>query len=128
DAVAAAAHATERARALDAVHREHRHEARAALLGIEAAAHCLGQHRRGLSAAERAELSSGLMAEIRRLRSLVEDTARRPGTFDLRGAIMPGVACRRADGLAVRGELPARPGVGGGAGGTARGGLSRPAS
>ena len=47
------------------------------------------------------------MAEIQRLRSLVEDAARRSTAFDLREAIMPVVSCSRADGLTVRADIPA---------------------
>ncbi len=107
DAVAVASLAASRARAVHDIHQEHRHEARAALLGIEAAAQCLSRHRRRLSADEQRELSSGLVAEIQRLRSLVEDAARRSTSFDLREAIMPVVSCTRADGLTVRADIPA---------------------
>jgi signal transduction histidine kinase len=107
DAVAIASLAASRARALDALHQEHRHEARAALLGIEAAAQCLDRDRRRLSADEQRELSSGLVAEIQRLRGLFEEAARRSRAFDLREAIMPVVSCTRADGLAVRADIPA---------------------
>jgi len=106
-AVAVAALAASRARAVHEIHHEHRHEARTALLGIEAAAQCLSQPDRGLSTAEQRALSSGLVAEIRRLRSLVEDAARRTTSFDLREAIMPVVSCARADGLTVRADIPA---------------------
>ncbi|HKE73570.1 MAG TPA: HAMP domain-containing sensor histidine kinase [Acidimicrobiales bacterium] len=107
DAVAVASVATARARAVHEVQQEHRHEARAALLGIEAAAECLSRYRRGLSPDEQAELSRGLVAEIRRLRFLVEDTVRRTTTFDLRDAVMPVVCCSRANGLAVSADVPA---------------------
>jgi signal transduction histidine kinase len=107
DAVAVASLAASRARAVHELNQEHRHEARAALLGIEAAAQCLSRYRRQLSADEQNELSSGLVAEIQRLRSLVEDAARRSTSFDLRDAIMPVVSCTRADGLTVRADIPA---------------------
>jgi len=107
DATAVASLATSRARALDALHQEHRHEARAALLGIEAAAQCLDRDRHRLSVEEQRELSSGLVAEIQRLRCLFEDATRRSGAFDLREAIMPVVSCARANGLAVRADIPA---------------------
>jgi signal transduction histidine kinase len=107
DAVAVASLAASRARSAHDLHQEHRHEARAALLGIEAAAECLSTHHRRLTADEQRELCSGLVAEIRRLRTLVEDAAHRPTTFDLREAIMPVVSCTRADGLAVRADIPA---------------------
>ena len=107
DAVAVASLAASRAHAIHDIHQEHRHEARAALLGIEAAAQCLSRHRRRLSADEQRELSSGLVAEIQRLRSLVEDAARRSTSFDLRAAVMPVVSCTRADGLTVRADIPA---------------------
>jgi signal transduction histidine kinase len=106
-AVAVASLAASRARAVHEMHREHRHEARAALLGIEAAARCLSRHQRGLGPEEQSELSSGLVSEIRRLRSLVEDAARRTTSFDLREAIVPVVSCARADGLTVRADIRA---------------------
>ncbi len=107
DAVAVASVTASRAMAVHEIHQEHRHEARAALLGIEAAAQCLSRHRLRLTADEQRELSSGLVAEIQRLRSLVEDAARRSTAFDLREAIMPVVSCSRADGLTVRADIPA---------------------
>jgi signal transduction histidine kinase len=48
-----------------------------------------------------------LVAEIGRLRSLVEDAARRSTSFDLRAAVMPVVACARAEGLTVQAHIPA---------------------
>ncbi|HEY7068838.1 MAG TPA: HAMP domain-containing sensor histidine kinase [Acidimicrobiales bacterium] len=107
DAVAVASVTASHAREVHDIHQEHRHEARAALLGIEAAAQCLDRHRDRLTAAEQRELCSGMVAEIRRLRCLVEDAARRSTSFDLRGAIMPVVACARAEGLTVRVDIPA---------------------
>jgi signal transduction histidine kinase len=106
-AVAVASLAASRARAAHELNQEHRHEARAALLGIEAAAQCLSRHRRQLSPGEQSELSEGLVAEIQRLRSLVEDAGRRSTSFDLREAVMPVVNCIRADGLTVRDDIPA---------------------
>jgi signal transduction histidine kinase len=106
-AAAVAALAASHARAVQEIHQEHRHEARAALLGIEAAAHCLSRQRGSLSAEEQSDLSSGLVAEIRRLRSLVEEAAHRSTSFDLGEAITPLVSCVRASGLTVRADIPA---------------------
>ena len=85
---------------------ELRHEARAALLGIEAAATGLARHRDLLSVEQIDELTHGLVAEIRRLRGLLDARAAAPATFDLREAFLPVLTCARADGLDVRSSLP----------------------
>jgi signal transduction histidine kinase len=85
---------------------ELRHEARAALLGIEAAATGLSRHRDVLSVEQIDELAHGLVAEIRRLRGLLDSRAAAPATFDLREAFLPVLTCARADGLDVRSSLP----------------------
>ena len=56
---------------------ELRHEARAALLGVEAAASGLTQHRL-LTAEQIDELSQGLVAEVRRLLALLDGRIREP--------------------------------------------------
>ena len=85
---------------------ELRHEARAALLGIEAAATGLSRHRDLLSAEQIDELTHGLVAEIRRLRGLLDGRAVAQAKFDLRGAFLPVLTCARADGLDVRSSVP----------------------
>lgn len=107
EAAAVASLAVAAARSVHDIQQEHRHEARAALFGIEAAAQCLSRYRHRLSAAELSELSSGLLSEIGRLRALVEDATRRSTSFDLREAVMPVVSCTRAHGLTVLVDIPA---------------------
>ncbi len=84
---------------------ELRHEARAALLGVEAAASGLTQHRL-LTAEQIDELSQGLVAEVRRLVALLDGRTREPETFDLHDAIAPVLTCARAEGLDVRSTVP----------------------
>ena len=85
---------------------ELRHEARAALLGIEAAATGLARHHNLLPVEQIDELAHGLVAEVRRLRGLLDGQAAAPATFDLREAFLPVLTCARADGLDVRSSLP----------------------
>ena len=84
---------------------ELRHEARAALLGVEAAASGLTQHRL-LTAEQIDELSQGLVAEVRRLLALLDGRIREPETFDLHDAIAPVLTCASAEGLDVRSTVP----------------------
>jgi signal transduction histidine kinase len=88
---------------------ERDHELRAALFGIEATASGLSQHRDQLSSVQVDELMAGLVAEVRRVRTLFDGSAVTPSTFDLGDAIRPVVACARASGLDVTFFLP--PGV-----------------
>ena len=88
---------------------ELRHDARAALLGIEAAAHGLSRHRDLLTPDQWDELSNGLVAEVHRLGSLIDGRVDTTCCFDLRGALMPVIACAHADGLRV--EVDVRTGV-----------------
>jgi len=84
---------------------ELRHEARAALLGVEAAASGLTRHR--LLAAEQIdELSHGLVAEVRRLLALLDGRVPEPASFDLHEAMTPVLTCARADGLDVQTSVP----------------------
>jgi signal transduction histidine kinase len=92
---------------------EVRHDALAALLGIEAAARALADHRDVLSPAQADELAGALVAEVYRLAALLRDGPAADEPFDLRAAVLPVVACARADGLDVRGDLPTGVGVGG---------------
>jgi signal transduction histidine kinase len=85
---------------------ELRHEACAALFGIEAAASGLARHHDVLSAEQLHELTHGLVAEIQRLRGLLEKRAATPATFELREAFGPVLTCARAGGLDVRSSLP----------------------
>jgi signal transduction histidine kinase len=88
---------------------ERDHELRAALFGIEATASGLSQHRDQLSSMQVDELMAGLVAEVRRIRTLFDDPAVSKSAFDLGDAIRPVVACARASGLDVTFFLP--PGV-----------------
>ncbi|MFP3901951.1 MAG: sensor histidine kinase [Acidimicrobiia bacterium] len=97
---------------------EIRHDALAALLGIEAAAQSLTRHRHLLSAGQVDDLADGLVAEVRRLRALLAGRSRAPGAtdrqpatvpaVDLRDAVMPVVVCARSLGQRVRLDVPAR--------------------
>jgi signal transduction histidine kinase len=85
---------------------ELRHEVRAALMGIEAAACALGRNRDLLSTSQCEELSTGLVAEVRRLRVLLEGHRPPQVCFDLHDAIAPVLACARADGIDIRSSVP----------------------
>src|SRR5262245_63266390 len=85
---------------------ELRHEARAALLGIEAAAAGCRSHR-SLTPEQLDELSNGLLAEVRWLVALLDGGSRAPSRFDLRTAITPVITCARAHGVEVRSSVPA---------------------
>ncbi|HEX6417734.1 MAG TPA: HAMP domain-containing sensor histidine kinase [Acidimicrobiales bacterium] len=96
---------------------EIRHDALAALLGIEAAAQSLSRHRHLLSAGQVDELAGGLVAEVDRLRALLAGRSRAPGAsapqpatvaaVDLRDAVMPVVVCARSLGQSVKLDVPA---------------------
>jgi signal transduction histidine kinase len=87
-------------------HEEHRHEARAALLGIEAAARALSRHRDLMTAEQLTELADGLVAEVSRLRSLIDEQSEASSTFDLGEAIAPVITCMRVEGLVIRTDVP----------------------
>jgi signal transduction histidine kinase len=89
---------------------ELRHEARAALLGVEAAASGLTGHRL-LTAEQIDELSTGLVAEVRRLLALLDERSAGASCFDLHDAIAPVLTCARAEGLEVRSTVPRGIGV-----------------
>jgi signal transduction histidine kinase len=80
------------------------------LLGIEAAAQGLSRHRDLLTPEQWDELSNGLVAEVHRLGSLIDGRVDATRCFDLRDALMPVIACARADGLRV--DVDVRTGVG----------------
>jgi signal transduction histidine kinase len=103
---------------------ELRHDARAALLGIEAAAQGLSRHRDLLTPEQWDELSSGLVAEVHRLGSLIDGRVDTTCCFDLRDALMPVISCARADGLRVEVEVPTGVHVAGSRHGTSRALLS----
>ena len=88
---------------------ERNHELRAALFGLEAVAHGLCDHREHLTSRQVDELAEDLLAEIRRVRALVDNTACAPSIFDLGDALRPAISCARASGLDVSFFLP--PGV-----------------
>jgi signal transduction histidine kinase len=101
EALARTAVATSRARAGDERRAEIRHDARAALLGVEAAIRALTRRRDLLTPAERDELTTALVAEVHRLGALLDERSAPASSFDLRDAIAPVLACARADGLDV---------------------------
>jgi signal transduction histidine kinase len=106
------AHTAEESRA------EHRHEAHAALLGMEAAAQAMSRHRGLLSQEQFHELSEALVAEVHRLHALIDedpvdeesvgdgalDIANE--SFDLLDVVTPVVVCARANGLVVDVDIP----------------------
>jgi signal transduction histidine kinase len=108
-AVVDAFEATARAQAVQDDQAERRHEAKGALLGIEAAAQGLSRHRDLLTPEQFEELSAGLVAEVDRLRSLIEARPGRATTFDLREVVVPVVSCLRAESMDVRSSIP--PGI-----------------
>jgi signal transduction histidine kinase len=103
DALVRAVVATSRAQSVDNGRAEVRHDARAALLGIEAAAQGLAHQRDQLTTEQWDELSTGLVAEIHRLGALLDDgkAEAQHQPFDLQDAVVPVVACARAEALAV---------------------------
>jgi hypothetical protein len=103
---------------------ELRHDARAALLGIEAAAQGLSRHRDLLTPEQWDELSSALVAEVHRLGGLIGGRVDTNCCFDLRDALMPVISCARADGLRVEVEVPTGVDVAGSRQGTSRALLS----
>lgn len=113
DALVQAARARSHAQAVDESRAELRHDARVALLGIEAAVYGLSRHRDLLTAAQWDELSRGLVAEVHRLGALLDDRDDDGSTFDLREAVMPVITCARADGQAIAATVPAGIAIGG---------------
>jgi signal transduction histidine kinase len=85
---------------------ERNHELRAALFGIEASAAGLSEHRDRLTSVQVDELVEGLVAEIRRVKGLVDGHVAPPTSFDLGDAIAPVLACARGAGLQVVASLP----------------------
>ncbi len=86
---------------------ERDHEARSALLGIEAATRHLTADGDVRSPGSHAELRAALETEIELLRLLVEgDRASMPRVpFDVAAAVSPAVLCTRAAGVEVRADL-----------------------
>jgi signal transduction histidine kinase len=88
---------------------ERNHELRAALYGIESSAAGLSLYRDRLSSGQVDELIDGMVAEIRRVRDLLDDRAAPAAIYDLGDAFRPAISCARASGLEVSFFLP--PGV-----------------
>lgn len=107
-ALADTAMATMRAQSIDETREERLHEARAALAGIGAAAVSIARYRDLLEPHQFDELSDGLVHEVSRLRTLIEDDAiesvddAADGAVDVAAALTPVVACARAMGMQVR--------------------------
>ena len=96
------------AQAVQDSQQEQRHQATAALLGIEAAAQGLSRNRALLTEPEFQQLSEGLVAEVHRLRSMIDVQRRETVTrFDLREAIEPVLTCTRAAGVELIDAVPA---------------------
>jgi signal transduction histidine kinase len=88
-------------------HTEERdHELRAALFGIESAAEVLSRHRKHMTDHQFDNLTSGVLAEVRRVRGLLAGRIRARVRFDLADAIEPVLACARSCGLDVRSTVP----------------------
>lgn len=92
-----------------AISLEHRHdesdeELRAALFEIEASAEGLRSRAR-MTPRQFGELTEGLVAEVHRLRAMVDDLVDAPSTFDLGAAIAPAIESARASGLEVRSRV-----------------------
>lgn len=85
---------------------ERDHELRAALFGIEASASGLSEHREQLTSMQVDEVMNGLVAEIRRVKALVDGHVGARTSFDLGDAIAPVLACARGTGLEVVSSLP----------------------
>jgi two-component system OmpR family sensor kinase len=111
DALVQAAIARSHAQAIDDSRAELRHDAGAALLGIEAAVRGLSRHRDLLTIAQWNALSNGLVAEVHRLGSLLGDCTDDGSSFDLRDVIMPVITCARARGLEINTAVPAGIGI-----------------
>jgi signal transduction histidine kinase len=90
-------------------HTEERdHELRAALFGIESAAEVLSRHREHMTDHQFDNLTSGVLAEVRRVQGLLtgRTRTRSRSRFDLADAIEPVLACARSFGLDVRSTVP----------------------
>ncbi len=100
------AHAHCAANSCEDTHDERNHELRAALFGIEASAQGLRQHRDQLTSVQVDALAEALVAEIRRVRTLLDARTGTLSNFDLGDAIAPVIACARASGLDVHSSVP----------------------
>lgn len=78
---------------------------RAALLGIETSAHGLRRARHRLTTREFEAHADGLVAEVRRVRAMLDGRNEASGTFDLADAVGPAIASVRASGLDVRSSV-----------------------
>ena len=108
DAYAEAAVAEHRAEMLVRGQAEFSHDAHTALIGIEAAAVALSQHRQVLSAEELATLSSALVNEVHRLQKMIDAPVTESLVeFDVRDALLANSACVGSAGLDVACFVPA---------------------
>src|SRR3954447_6674329 len=93
--------------AVSAGQAERDHELRAALFALQVTAGVLSRDRDRISSRDVDELMDGLVAEIGRLRTLVEHSPRTsPASFDLGEALAGTLACARAAGLVVHSSIP----------------------
>ena len=86
-------------------YQEQEHDIRAALFGIAASAEAMRDQRHRLTERQTDDLAAGLVADVRRLRSLLEGRHDAASTFDLADAIAPVVASASASGLDVRSTI-----------------------
>jgi two-component system OmpR family sensor kinase len=97
----------QRRRAELAEREERAHEARSALLGIQAATRQLADGYDDYGVLTRHELREALESEIRLLRSLVDaDRSAEAEEFDVAGVVAPIVLCHRASGEPVDTDVP----------------------
>ncbi len=85
---------------------ERDHELGAGLFAIEVAAAGLSRHRDRLTSGRVDDLIDGMIAEIRRVRTLLHGGGVPPACFDLADAIGPVIVCARASGMAIRSSVP----------------------
>ncbi|HLG00290.1 MAG TPA: sensor histidine kinase, partial [Acidimicrobiia bacterium] len=87
---------------------EQRHDARSAIVAIQAAAFVLEAGDDDLDDVERAGLARSLAAEVTRLQQLVENVnaATEPVVFDVQAALEPTLTCHRSGDLGLLAQIP----------------------
>jgi len=85
---------------------ERRHELRSALFGIEASAHGLSYAQATLTRSQFDQLTSALVYEVRRVRSMIEGRVGGATTFDLASVIAPAIISAQASGQQVHCDVP----------------------
>lgn len=85
---------------------ERTHELRSVLVALEGASEVLRRHVASLGAREDAALAAAVASEIGRLHELVSACPAAHGPYDVRQAVWPAVAARRACGQAIDVDVP----------------------